>query len=390
MYQGKYLFAQIIEFVPRYHFQKCVEVYGGNYKVRQLSCWDQFLSLLFGQLTHRESLRDIVACLQAHHKKQYHLGFRTTVFRTTLAKANEQRDWRIYHDFSQVLIHEARRLYANDNDFSIALEGAVYALDATVIDLCLHLFPWAKFRKKKGAVKVHLLLDLRGSIPTVFSITTGKIHEVNMLDTVDFEEAGFYIMDRGYWDYARLFCIETAKAFFVIRAKINMAYTRHTSQKIDTTTGLRSDQIISFTGHYAKEHYPNKLRRIRFFDEITRKYYTFLTNNMHIDGLTIAQLYKHRWKIELFFKWLKQHVRIKVFWGRTENAVKTQISVAISAYVLIAIVKKKLNLSQDLYQILQVLSTSFFDRSPILTLFSPNSPLIEERSSPEVASLWDS
>jgi hypothetical protein len=364
MNSGKTIFAQLMDLVPPYEFRKCVERYGGNYKMKSFSCWDQFLCMAFAQLTFRESLRDIQACLRATPSKLYHLGIRGKVSRNTLAHANQSRDWQIYADFAQILIGRARKLYAADS-FALELENAVYALDSTTIDLCLSLFPWAKFRKRKGAVKVHTLLDLRGNIPSVIIITTGKVHDVNILDDLIVEPGAIYIMDRGYLDFARLFRVHQFAAFFVTRAKVNLRYKRLYSQPVDKSTGVQCDQIIVLQGPSTRKTYPGKLRRIRYFDTKTGKTLVFLTNNFVLPAPTIADLYRSRWQVELFFKWIKQHLRIKAFYGTTENAVKTQIWIAISVYVLVAILKKTLKLDLSLYTILQVMSITLFERIPI-------------------------
>jgi hypothetical protein len=369
MNSGKTIFAQLMDFVPTYEFRKCVERYNGNHKVISFSCWDQYLCMAFAQLTYRESLRDIQVCLRATQSRLYHFGIRGKVSRNTLAHANQTRNWRIYADFAQILIAKARKLYAA-NSFGIELDQAVYALDSTTIDLCLALFPWAEFRKRKGAVKLHTLLDLHGSIPTVIIITTGKVHDVNILDQLIIEVGAIYIMDRGYLDFARLYKIHRATAFFVTRAKRNFSRTRLYSQPVDKSTGVQCDQIVVLKNHYAKKDYPEKLRRIRYFDSKNKKTFVFLTNNFVLSAITIADLYRSRWQIELFFKWIKQHLRIKAFYGTTENAVKTQIWIAISVYVLVAIVKKTLNLDQSLYTILQVLSLTLFEKEPIYQVLS--------------------
>ena len=344
---GKILFSQLMDFLPTYEFRQCVERYDGNYKIKSFSCWDQYLCMAFAQLTYRESLRDIQACLRAAQVKLYHMGIRGKVSRNTLAHANEVRDWRIYADFAQVLIGIARRLYAND-DFGVELDQTVYALDATTIDLCLSLFPWAKFREKKGAVKLHTLLDLRGGIPSLVIITHGKVHDVNILDDLAVEAGAIYIMDRGYLDFARLYSIHQSMAFFVTRAKSNFDFKRLYSHPVDKSMGVQSDQTIVLKNFYPKKYYPEKLRRIRYLDIEKNKRLVFLTNNFTLPALTIAELYRCRWKVELFFKWIKQHLRIKKFFGTSENAVKTQIWIAISVYVLVAIVKKRLNLKGSL------------------------------------------
>ena len=361
---GKTIFAQLMDYIPRYEFRKCVERYRGNYKVQKFSCWNQFLCLAFAQLTYRESLRDIEACLRAFKAKLYHVGIRGNIARNTLARANETRDWRIYADFAQVLISTARELYAKD-DFGLELKNTVYALDATTIDLCLSLFPWAKFRKHKGAVKLHTLLDLRGSIPTLIIITDGKVHDVNILDELLFEPAAIYLMDRGYLDFGRLYKMHLASAFFVTRAKVNTRFTRLYSNPVEKSSGVQCDQIIMLKNYYAKKDYPEKLRRIRFYDPEENSRLVFLTNNFTLPAMTITKLYKCRWQVELFFKWIKQHLRIKKFYGVSENAVKTQIWTAISVYVLVAIIKKRLDLDQPLYTILQVLSVTLFEKTQL-------------------------
>lgn len=361
-----------MDFAPSFHFQQCVARYKGNYKVITFTCLDQFLCMAFAQLTYRESLRDIEACLRVAKPKLYHMGIRGNVSRNTLAHANENRDWRIYADFAQVLIKIARELYANE-DFGLELKQAVYAFDSTTIDLCLSVFPWAKFRKTKAAVKLHTLLDLRGNIPVVISITNGKTHDVNSLDDLVFEPGAIYIFDKAYVDFARLYRIHQSLAFFVTRAKSNFVFKRLYSQPVDKSTGIRADQIIMVTGFYTLLDYPEKLRRIRYFDIDTKKRFVFLTNNFTLSATEIAKLYKCRWQVELFFKWIKQHLRIKAFYGTSENALKTQIWIAISVYVLVAIVKKRLKLDRSLYTILQILSVTMFEKTPILqVLSSPN------------------
>lgn len=364
MNTGKTIFSQVMEFLPQHEFRQCVERYQGNYKVHKFSCMDQFLCMAFAQLTYRESLRDIESCLRSMHRKLYHMGIRGSISKSTLADANEHRDWHIYADFAYVLIQHARKLYRNE-PFGIELEQTVYALDATTIDLCLSLFPWAYFRKHKGAIKLHTLLDLRGSIPSFIAITAGNIHEVKVLDALIPETGSFYIMDRGYLDFQRLYTFHLASAFFVVRAKTNLRYRRIYSRPVDTTTGLRCDQTIVLTIEQSANDYPEKLRLIKFFDSEHHQRLAFLTNHFTLEALTIAQLYKSRWQIELFFKWIKQHLRIKAFFGTSENAVKTQIWIAISIYVLVAIIKKELNLKPSLYTILQILSVTIFDKTPV-------------------------
>jgi hypothetical protein len=369
MNSGKTIFAQLMEFLPAYEFRKCVKRYNGNYKIKSFTCWDQFLCMAFAQLTYRESLRDIEACLRAAQNKLYHSGIRSRVSRNTLANANQVRDWRIYADFAQVLIGIARELYINE-DFGVELQQTVYALDATIIDLCLSLFPWAKFRNRKGAIKLHTLIDLRGNIPAFVIITHGKVHEVTILDELIIEAGAIYIMDRGYLDFRRLYKIHRSLGFFVTRAKSNFKFRRLYSNKVDKTTGVRCDQVIMLKGFYAKKDYPDKLRRIRYYDAENNRTLVFLTNNFILPAPTIAKLYRCRWQVELFFKWIKQHLRIKAFYGTTENAVKTQIWIAISVYVLVAIVKKRLNLNHSLYTILQILSVMLLEKIPLLQALS--------------------
>ena len=362
---GKPIFSQIMDFLPMYEFRKCVNRYQGSYKMRKFSCLDQFLCMAFAQLTFRESLRDIEACLRAMKPKLYHLGIRGKVSRSTLADANEKRDWHIYADFAQILIHTARDLYVNE-PFGIDLEQTVYALDATTIKLCLSLFPWSHFRLKQGAIKLHTLLDLRGNIPSFIRITPAKISDVTILDDLIPEAGSFYILDRGYLDFARMFTLHQTSAFFVVRSRAKIKYHRIYSQPIDKTTGLRSDQIVYIGTQEAAKRYPEKIRKIRFYDSVNKNYLIFLTNNFNLPAITIAQLYKCRWQIELFFKWIKQHLRIKAFYGTSENAVKTQIWIAISIYVLIAIIKKRLKIKMNLYTMLQILSITVFEKTPIL------------------------
>ncbi|MEE8427878.1 MAG: IS4 family transposase [Gammaproteobacteria bacterium] len=364
MYTGKLIFSQVIDHLPMHTFRRCVQRYRGNHKIKCFTCLDQYLCMAFAQLTYRESLRDIEACLRAQQSKLYHLGIRSNVSRNTLANANKVRDWRIYADFAQSLIHTARRLYI-DEDFGVELDHTVYALDATTIDLCLSVFPWANFRKNKAAVKLHTLLDLRGNIPTFIHISDGKLHDVNVLDQLLPEAGAFYIMDRGYLDFARLYSLTLSAAFFVIRGKSNFQFRRLYSHPVDKDTGLRCDQTIVLTGFYSAQHYPDKLRRIKYYDVETEKTFVFLTNNFTLPALTIAELYRCRWQVELFFKWIKQHLRIKSFYGTTENAVKTQVWIAVSVYVLVAIIRKELKLNASLYTILQILSVTIFERMPL-------------------------
>lgn len=367
-----------MDLMPIHTFRRCVARYQGDRNVRSFTCLDHYLCMAFAQLTYRESLRDIEACLRAQQKKLYHMGIRGTVARSNLADANEHRDWRIYADLAHALIITARRLYSNE-PFGIDLQQTVYALDATTIDLCLSMFPWATFRQTKAAIKVHTLLDLRGSIPTFIYISDGTMHDVNILDVLPIEPGAFYIMDRGYLDYARLHSISQAAGFFVTRAKSNFKCRRIYSHHIDRSTGLRCDQTIMLTGFYSLKGYPSKLRRVKYYDIETGKTLVFLTNNFSLPALTIAHMYRCRWQVELFFKWIKQNLRIKNFYGTSENAVKTQIWIAVSVYVLVAILKKRLNIPASLYTILQILSVSVFERMPLLQL------LIEATSVQEIS-----
>ena len=364
MYVGKTLFAQLMDFVPWTSFRRIVARYGGDTRVRSLNCAEQFRVMAFAQLTWRESLRDIEVCLSAQAAKLYHMGLREAVHRSTLADANEARDWRIWAEFAQVLIRRARRLYAGDS-LGVELSNTVYALDSSTIDLCLSVFPWARFQSTKAAVKMHTLLDLRGPIPSFIHVSDGKLHDVNVLDVLILEPGAFYVMDRGYIDYARLYTLHQAGAFFVTRAKSNLDARRLYSAGTDRATGVICDQSIAFNGRYAAQDYPEQLRRIRYRDPESGKTLVFLTNNTALPALTIAGLYKCRWQVELFFKWVKQHLRIKRFYGTSENAVKTQIWTAVSVYVLIAIVKKELQLDASLYTLLQILSVTLFEKMPI-------------------------
>jgi hypothetical protein len=365
---GRTIFAQVMEHFPAYEFQKCVTRYDGDFGKRSFSCWDQFLCLGFAQLTYRESLRDIEACLRSVQGKLYHMGFRGRISRSTLSDANESIDWRIYADFAQVLIATARPMYAEES-LGFDLDGTVYALDSTTIDLCLSMFPWARFQSTKGAVKMHTLLDLRGSIPTFIEVSDGKLHDVNILDELLPEAGSFYVVDRGYLDFDRLHRLHRCGAFFVTRTKAGVLLRRRYSRAVDKTTGLRSDHTVILAAAASLKHYPDPLRRIRFYDLDQRRWLVFLTNNFDLPALSIARLYKARWKVEPFFKWIKQHLRIKAFYGNSENAVKTQIWIAIAVYVLIAILKKRLALDATLYQILQVLSVTLFEKTPILRAF---------------------
>ena len=365
MNAGRTVFSQLIEHAPGKEFQKCVTRYRGDSHPRGFSCWDQYLAMAFAQLTYRESLRDIEACLRAMGAKLYHMGFRGKVARSTLADANESHDWKIFADFAQILIGMARPLYVRD-PLGVELNNSLYALDSTTIDLCLSLFPWAKFREHKAAVKIHTLLDLHGNIPTFIRITDGKVHDVNILDEIMPEPGAFYVMDRGYIDFRRLFVITLSSAFFVVRTKSNILIQRRYSNAVDKSTGVRSDQTVILTSFESASAYPDPLRRVSYFDQETNKRLTFLTNNFTLPAFVVAQIYKCRWQVELFFKWIKQHLRIKAFYGTSENAVKTQIWIAVSVYVLVAIVRKRLQLEVSLYQILQILSLSLFEKVPIL------------------------
>jgi hypothetical protein len=388
MNQGQYIFSQIMDFLPKKKFDRCVDLYDGNHRMRSFSCFDQFLCMAFAQLTYRESLRDIECCLRTMQKKLYHIGIRGQVSRSTLADANENRDWRIYCDFAQILIQEARKLYAND-DFGLELKETVYALDASTIDLCLSVFPWAKFRRSKAAIKLHTLLDLRGNIPTFISITDGKVHDVNILDELIPEPGSIYVMDRGYLDFNRLYRLHQNLAFFVTRRKINTRLRRIYSAEVDKTTGLKCDQVIMLTGFYTQKAYPERLRRVKYHDIENKKQLDFLTNNFSLPALTIANLYKCRWQVELFFKWIKQHLRIKSFYGTSENAVKSQIWIAVSVYVLVAIIKKRLKIEQSLYTILQILSVSIFEKMPIYQALTNTSYKKEITSFHKQLSLFD-
>jgi Domain of unknown function (DUF4372)/Transposase DDE domain len=376
MHTGKLVFAQLMEHLPLTTFRRCVAHYDGHHKIKRFTCLDQYLSMAFAQLTFRESLRDIEACLRAQSAKLYHLGIRSIVSRNTLANANATRDWRIYCEFAQRLIAMARRLYANE-PFGVDLKDTVYALDATTIDLCLSVFPWAPFRSTKAAIKLHTLLDLRGNIPSFIHISDGKWHEVNLLDELIVEPGAFYVMDRGYIDFERLFRLSDAGSFFVTRAKSNLKIQRRYSHKVDKSTGLICDQTVVLTVFYSRKGFDAPLRRVKFKDPQTGKSLVFLTNNFVLPALTITQLYRLRWRIELFFKWIKQHLRIKAFFGTTENAVKTQIWIAISVYVLVAIIKKRLNLSASLYELLQILSLTLFERIPLIQLLADSDSATE-------------
>jgi hypothetical protein len=364
MNSGRTIFAQLMDLLPLTEFRRCVDRYHGDYKVRSFSCLDQFLSLAFAQLTYRESLRDIETCLRANQSHLYHMGFRGTISRNTLAHANQQRDWRIYADFARALIAQARTLYQHE-PFAVELDQTVYAFDSTTVDLCLSLFPWAQFRRHKSAVKLHTLLDLRGNIPTAVYVTGGRVNDVRLLDQLGLEAGAFYLLDRGYVDYRRLYLITQALAFFVTRAERNTRYRRCSQRSVDHSTGLRSDQTIRLSGPKSSRRYPAPLRRVHYFDAEKDLRLIFLSNNFQLPALTIVQLYRARWQVELFFRWIKQHLHIRSFYGTSENAVKTQVWVAITVYVLVAILKKQLGLDLSLYKILQILSVTIFEKTPI-------------------------
>jgi Domain of unknown function (DUF4372)/Transposase DDE domain len=388
MEPGKLVLAQLMDFIPRYDFDTCVRRYSGDRRPRGFSCRDQFLCLAFAQLTFRESLRDIETCLRAVEPKLYHAGFRGKVSRSSLADANRAHDWRMFADFAQVLISRARKLYVNE-PFGVDLDQTVYALDSTTIDLCLSLFPWAQFRRHKGAVKLHTLLDLRGNIPCFVWISHGKTHDVTVLDHLPIEPGAFYVMDRGYVDFRRLHRFTSGSAFFVTRAKRTLDFNRRTRRQVDKATGLRSDQTIALAGPKSSRLYPDPLRRIAFYDAETDRRLVFLTNNFTLPALTIARLYKSRWQVELFFKWIKQHLRIKAFYGTSDNAVKTQVWVAISVYVLVAIVKKELGVERSLNEILQILSLVLFEKTPIFQALSEHKTQSSNPDSPNQMTMFD-
>lgn len=388
MNQGQTVFAQIMQFLSHDEFRRCVQRFDGNRNIRSFTCWDQFLAMAFAQLTYRESLRDIEVCLAAQRSKLYHCGLSGPVRRSSLADANERRDWRIYADFAHTLIDIARPLYA-DTDLGLDLNATAYALDATTIDLCLSMFPWARFRKAKGAIKLHTMIEVHSSIPVFIDITHGKVHDVNVLDILIPEPGSFLIMDRGYLDFARLYTLHQALAFFVIRAKSNLQFRRQYSYPVDKTSGLRSDQTGSLTGPLTSTLYPVPLRRVTYYSVETEKRFVFLTNNFSVAPLTVASLYRRRWQIELFFKWIKQHLRIKRFFGTSANSVKTQIWIGVSVYVLIAIIKKQLGLKESLYTILQILSLSLFEKTPILSLFEDYDEQVQTTDSTNQLNLWE-
>ncbi len=389
MNQGKYVFSQIMDFIYSYQFSKCVEKYNGHYRLRSLTCWEQFLAMSFGQLSYRESLRDLVICLRAQKQKIYHLGFRSEISRATLARMNEKRDWRIFRDFALILIEQSKNLYVNDKEFKINLKGSCYVIDSSTIELCFNIFKWARLIKARASIKLHLLLNLKGNIPSFFHISSGKMYDGFFLDMIEFETGAYYIIDRGYLDFERLFKINFSGSFFVVRAKKNFAFQRLYSRKIDKSTGVKCDQIIKLTNYQALKKYSDKLRRVKYFDKETKRYFTFLTNDFELDSKTIAELYKQRWQIELFFKWIKQHLKIKAFWGYSENAVKTQICIAVCTYLLVAIIKKQLKIKRNLYEILQILSVSLFDKSPLNKLLSEIKFQIIKEPFQEQRSLWD-
>ena len=371
MYQDRYIFSQITDFISNYELNKCITKYSGNKRTKSFTCRDQFLSLMFGQLANLKSLRGIVLCLNVHSNQLYHLGFKTRKFTlSTLSRANQFRDWRIWREFTEYLTGIARRLYAYDNDFTIELKNSVYALDSTIIDLCLATFKWAYFELEKSAVKIHTQLDLKGNIPSFFLITKAKVHDINFLDVVTFEKDAIYIMDRGYFHFERLYTIHKNKSYFIVRAKDSLSFQKLISRVVDKSTGLRCDQTITLKHFYSRKYYPEKLRRVKYYDIVSNTYYVYLTNNFEIPAKTVADLYKHRWQIELFFKWIKQHLKIQVFWGYSFNAVKTQICIAISTYLLVAIIKKQLKIKRDLYEILQILQVTQFEKIALLGLIS--------------------
>jgi len=388
MYAGRLIFSQLTDYLPMHTFRRCVQRYQGERYVKRFRCLDQYLVMAFAQLTARESLRDIEACLGAHNNKLYHMGIRSTISKSTLADANETRDWRIYADFAQALIRIARPMYAEE-DLGLDLDNTLYALDSTTIRLCLSVFPWALFQSTMSAVKLHTLLDLRGSIPSFIHISDGKLHDVKVLDILLPEAGAFYILDRGYLHAKRLFSLHCAGAFFVIRGRVNTQYRRRYSRPVDKSTGVRCDQVVVLTGAHTATDYPLPLRRIKYHDHQTGKTLCFLTNNFMVPAHTVADLYRYRWQVELFFKWIKQHLRIKAFFGTSENAVKTQVWVAISVYVLVAIIKKRLNLEASLYTILQVLSLTLFERLELKQILTNVDCIPENYSMAKQLNLFD-
>jgi hypothetical protein len=388
MHEGKFIFSQLMKFVPWRRFQTCVNRYGGDYKVGAYNCVEQFRVMAFAQLTYRHSLREVEACLRVVKPKLYHMGIHSTISHSNLAHANHQRDWRIYADFAQILIQRAKQLYLGD-DLGLDLDATVYALDATTIDLCLSLFPWAKFRRAKGAVKLHTLLNLQGNIPEFILISDGKLHDVNVLDHLLPVPGAYYVMDRGYLDFERLYVLHRAKSFFVTRSKRNFNFSRRYSREVDKSTGVQCDQTVVLQTYYSAQGYPEPLRRIRYYDADRGKRLVFLTNDFSLPATTIAALYKSRWRIELFFKWIKQHLRIKVFYGTSENAVKSQIWIAVATYLLVAIVKKELGLPLPLYTILQILSLIQFEKTPLIEALSCKSYKIQEPNRPNQLALFE-
>jgi transposase len=389
MHQGQYVFSQIMESVIRHDFNQFVSRYHGEHRVKQFTCWEQFLSMSFGQLSFRESLRDIVVCLGAQRHKLYHLGFRSPVRLPTLARANEKRDWRIYRDYAEILIKEARNLHIDDAPAILDLEEAVYAIDSTTIELCLHIFPWARLKKKRASIKLNIGLELKGNIPAFFDISSGKEHDVHFMDRLEYEAGNYYVLDRGYVDFKRLHTMHRTGAFFVTRAKNNMVFRRLYSHRVDKTSGVKCDQTILLMGYQTAQSYPEKLRRIKYIDVETGQVYIFLTNQFDVEAKTIAELYKNRWQVELFFKWIKQHLSVKSFWGRSANAVKTQICIALCAYLLVAMMKKKLKIERSSYEILQILSVSLFDKTPMMSLVSEFILQGQEQNTQKQAMLWD-
>jgi Domain of unknown function (DUF4372)/Transposase DDE domain len=389
MNSGKYVFAQVVSFIDVNNFKKFVDRYNGNYKVKSFTCWHQLLSMMFGQLCNRESLSDLSICLRTQQNKWYHLGLGTSISKSNLAYANEQRDWKIFADFAQELILEVRLIATGNEELFFLKEHAAYAIDTTTIDLCLSIFWWAKFRRNKGAIRLHTVLDLKTEIPCYILVTDGKVHEVNVLDHIIFESDGFYVMDRGFVDYARLYNIHTSKAYFVTRAKTNMKFKRLYSAKTDRTTGVICDQTISLVNHYAQLEYPEKLRRIKYYDSETNKTFVFLTNNFVLTALQIALLYKHRWKIELFFKWIKQHLKIKSFWGHSENAVKVQVYCALITFLIVAIIKHKMKLKLTQYETLQILSITLLNKTPLNQLFEDASIQYIKEQNPNQLNMFD-
>lgn len=388
MNQGQTIFAQIMSYMPRHKFDRCVKKYRGSYKVQSFTYWEQFLVMAFAQLTYRDSLRDIETCLRAMQNKLYHIGLRSKISRSTLAYANQSRDWGIYAEFAYILIDQAKELYRDDKFFK-ELNETVYALDSTTIDLCLSLFPWAKFRKTKGAVKIHTLLNLQNNIPSFFSITDGSVHDVNILDELVTEIGAFYVIDKGYVDFERLYNLNINSAYFVTRAKTNLQFKRVYSHQVDKSLGLICDQSIALTGFYPSKDYPEKIRRIKYFDHENNRRLVFLTNNFHLPAITVANLYKQRWQIELFFKWIKQNLKIKSFYGNSPNAVKTQVCIAISVYVLLAIIKKKLKIEHSLYTFLQLASVLIFEKTPIISMFYDSDYTNENDYKPNQLSLFN-